>query len=39
MLDWILREMLWEVVDWICLTQDTVQCQASMNMLMNLQVP
>jgi hypothetical protein len=34
-----LREMDWEVMDWIHLAQDRNQWQALMNVVMNLQVP
>jgi hypothetical protein len=34
-----LREIGWESVDWIYLTQDRDQYQALVNMVMNFQVP
>jgi hypothetical protein len=34
-----LKEIGWEVVDWIHLAQDRIQCRAVVNMVMNLQVP
>jgi hypothetical protein len=34
-----LREIRWNYVDWIDLTQDRDQCRALMNIVMNLQVP
>jgi hypothetical protein len=34
-----LREIWWEGVDWIHLTQDRDQWQALVNMVMNFQVP
>jgi hypothetical protein len=35
----ILREVGWEVVDWIHLAQDRDQWQALVNMIINLWVP
>jgi hypothetical protein len=37
-LEWM-REVRWEDVDWMCLTQDRDQWWALVNMVMNLQVP
>jgi glycine cleavage system protein P-like pyridoxal-binding family len=34
-----LREIGWEGVDWIHMAQDREQCQALVNIVMNLQVP
>jgi hypothetical protein len=34
-----LREILWDVVDWINLAQDRDQWRALVNMVMNLRVP
>jgi hypothetical protein len=34
-----LKETEYEIVDWIHVTQDKIQWQASVNMAMNLQVP
>jgi hypothetical protein len=34
-----LKEIGWECVKWICLSQDRDQRQAFVNMTMNLQVP
>jgi hypothetical protein len=38
-LEWILREMGWEGVEWIHLAQDRDQWQAVVNTVMNLRVP
>jgi hypothetical protein len=35
---WILREIKWEVVDWICLAQDRDQWLALVNTVLNLYV-
>jgi hypothetical protein len=37
-LKWILREMKWEVVDWICLAEDIDQWLAFVNIVLNLVV-
>jgi hypothetical protein len=34
-----LRDMGWDVMDWIDLAEDRAQCRALMNMVMNLRVP
>jgi hypothetical protein len=34
-----LREIGWDVMDWIDLAQDRVQWRALVNIVMNLQVP
>jgi hypothetical protein len=34
-----LREIVWEGVDWIHVTQDRDQCRVSVKTVMNLQVP
>jgi len=34
-----LREIRWEVEDWMCLAQDRNQYQTFVNMIMNVQVP
>jgi hypothetical protein len=33
------KDLEWEFVDWMHLTQDGDQCQALVNTVMNLQVP
>jgi hypothetical protein len=34
-----LKEIGWEVVDWMHLAQDRGQCRALVNMIMNLRFP
>jgi hypothetical protein len=38
MLDWILRELGWESVDWIHLAQDSNQWRVLVNSILNLRV-
>jgi hypothetical protein len=35
----VLREISWDVMDWINLTQDRDQWRALVNMVINLRVP
>jgi hypothetical protein len=34
-----LREIEWDVIDWIDVTQDRDRCRALVNAVMNLRVP
>jgi hypothetical protein len=38
-LKWILREVGWDVMDWIDMAQDRDQCRDFVNKVMNLRVP
>jgi len=38
-LEWILREMGWEVMDWMHLVENRDQCWVLVKMVMNLWVP
>jgi hypothetical protein len=38
-LEWILREIVWEVMGWIHLAQDSDQWRPLVNTVMNLRIP
>jgi hypothetical protein len=38
-LEWILREIRWDGVDWMDVAQDRDQCRALLNTVLNLRVP